>query len=187
MLITKIKSPLKNIESQVLRPNPDREAAPGAPNVSGWRKRIVAGALLVGIGVLVWGFVTSKTLAVPTQSASLQKMLAAMGIALVVGAGAMVARQWARRIFVFAAFFLIVAGFGWIAVAVTVFAFLAFAVVGETILPGNDLYDMVSVQASVGVGCTSCCSVFSFTFQSTRPWSTALCSQRHCAVCRLPV
>ena len=121
--------------------------------MSGWHKHIVAGALLIGVGVLVWGFVTSKTLAVQTQTGSLQKMLAAVAIALIVGGGAMVASKWARRIFVSAALLLLLAGFGWIAVAVVVIAFVAFAVVGETILPGEDAYDTVSVQASIGVGC----------------------------------
>jgi len=149
MLNTRLNSPLKNMEGHVLRPNPDQ----GISDVSGWRKYVVAGALLIGIGLLVWGFVTSNTLIVPTASGSLQKMLAAVAVALVVGGGAMVARQWARRIFVSAAILLLLAGFGWIAVAVAVIAFLAFAVVGETILPGEDAYDTVSVQASIGIGC----------------------------------
>jgi len=149
MLNTRLNSPLKNMEGHVLRPNPDL----GISDVSGWRKYVVAGALLIGIGLLVWGFVTSNTLSVPTASGSLQKMLAAVAIVLVVGGGAVVARQRARRIFVSAALLLLLAGFGWIAVAVVVIAFLAFTVVGETILPGEDAYDTVSVQASIGMGC----------------------------------
>jgi hypothetical protein len=121
--------------------------------VSGWRKYIVPGALFIGGGVLFWGFFTSTALAVQTQSASLHRMFAAVAIALVVGGGATAARHWAKRIFVFAAFVLVVLGFGWIAVAVIAVTFLAFAIVGETILPGSDVYDTVSAQASIGVGC----------------------------------
>ena len=151
MLITRIKSPLRRIEDEY-RPNPN-QGHRGAPDLSGWRRYIVSGGLLIGVGVLVWGLVTSNILTVQTQSGSLQRMLAAVAIALVVGGGAMVARQWARRIFVFASFVLVVAGFGWIAFSVIIFAFLAFAVVGETILPGEDACDTVSVQASIGLGC----------------------------------
>ena len=151
MLITKIKSPLGRIEDGP-RPNPNAGYR-GASDLNGWRRYIVAGSLLIGVGVLVWGFVTSNIFAVQTQPDSLQRMLAAAAIALVVGGGAMVARQWARRIFVTASFVLVVAGFGWIAVAVIVFAFLAFAIVGETILPGEDASDTVSMQASIGIGC----------------------------------
>ncbi len=122
-------------------------------DTSAWQRRLVQAALLIGLAVVIAGFLTSKSLWVPTHTASLQRMLAAVAIALVIGGAAMVATGWARQIFTLAALVLAVAGFGWAGTAVCVFAVLAFAVLGETILPGDDIYETFSLQASIGAGC----------------------------------
>src|SRR5690349_19494825 len=110
---------------------------PGA-DTAAWQRRLVQAALLIGLAVVIWGFLTSKSLWLPTHTASLQRMLASVAVALVVGGAAMVAPRWAKQIFAVAALVLAVAGFGWIAVTVCVLVVLAFVVLGETILPGDD-------------------------------------------------
>lgn len=129
----------------------------GARATSKWRDALVAVAVLAGFFLVVHGLIKGKGLHLSSlMPARLWLNIAALAaLTISIGAVAAVARRWSRRIFIGALFAALLIAFGWTSVLWAIVAFVAFAALGEAILPSRILptASSLSVQAAIGAAC----------------------------------
>lgn len=99
--------------------------------------RLERAGLLIGAGLLVWGFATTGILAVRPVPSSIYILLFLAAAMVAVGIVATSAPRRARLIFALLFLVMTVLGFGWGPTGLFLAAGLSFSTIGEAILPGR--------------------------------------------------
>lgn len=136
---------------------PQRRPGAVARDAWNWRDALVALALAVGLAALVRGLVKGRLLDLHGHLVdglwTNIGLLAA--VVLLVGATSVVARRYARSVFFVAFAAALLIAFGWAGVLWATIAFLAFASLGQAIMPAGAPASVfsLSLQATIGAAC----------------------------------